>query len=323
MAIFAELVRRGEQLTIYADATYRDAIEAAGAAYRSYGDMTPVAGRSELAHRLVQKILAELNPDPDYLVLDAQADWGQMLAGILRLPSIAYCTTCWPRGEMLELEESNDQCRGDLNLVLVPRALQFRAETYGQSFRFVGRCVEEGPEADEFPWHELGPDPVIYISAAGIFGGRSEFLRACMAAFGGLPFEVVVSREEIPSPAPANFRLAQSVPLRKLLERATLAVTGAQSDIVEECARAGVPHVMYPGAGEASSLAFRVQQLGAGLRLTDADLAGGRLRELAGRVMADPSYCRAAEALSRSVRESRGTAQACEEILAFARRIKK
>ena len=62
-----------------------------------------------------------------------------------------------------------------------------------------------------------------------------------------------------------------------------------------------------------------MQQLGAGLRLSDADIEGGRLRELAGRVMADPSYRRAAAALRESVRETGGTAQASDEILAFAR----
>ena len=107
----------------------------------------------------------------------------------------------------------------------------------------------------------------------------------------------------------------------KLLERASLAITHAGPNSVQECARAGVPHLMYPQAGDQFMMADIVQQWGAGLRLSDADIEGVRLRELASRVMADPSYRRAAAALSESVRQSGGTAQACDEILAFAGRI--
>jgi MGT family glycosyltransferase len=300
------------------------------------------------------------------------AIWGFVAAGLLRLPTVSYriglaihrdmCDAAGMerkfRGEDLlgyhEVAQRLDrqygsrtrdlaaslECRCDLNLVLISRALQMEPDRFDRTYLFVGRCLGDNqepdpePHADEFPWNELGPDPLIYISLGRVLADRPEFFRVCMDAFGGLPFRVVMSmgrrvghpmgRPLGPAPlvpTPPNFLLAPFVPQLKLLERATLAITHAGANTVEECARAGVPQLMYPQVDCQFILAGRVQQLGAGLRLYGADIEGGRLRELAGRVMADPSYCRAAAPLSESVRESGGTAQACGEILAFAGRI--
>jgi MGT family glycosyltransferase len=214
-----------------------------------------------------------------------------------------------------------------LNLVLLPRELQPEADRFDASYRFVGQCPGDRWEPDAFPWHELSPDPLIYLAFETVLDRRPEFFRACAEAFGGLPFEVVVSvgpdARQLPGErgAPANFRLLPSVPLAKLLERTTLAISGGEAAIVEPCARNGVPQLLYAQHGEQFLLAGRVQQLGAGLRLDDGDLEGGRLRQLAGRVLAEPSYCRAAEALRQSIAQSGGASEACREILAFVSRV--
>lgn len=302
LAIFAGLVRRGEQLTIYSNPTYQDEIEAAAATYRAYDDVT--SGSLE--------VLDALRTDrPDYLLLDAAATWGSVAAERLRLPAVSYRTGL----------VHQEPCRCGLNLVLLSRALQLEPQAFDPSYRFVGRCLNDGPvaEPDGFPWDELGPDPLIYISPGTAMQDRPAFLGACMEAFGGLPFDVVVAPGRPLESVPPNFLLVPSAPQGKLLDRATLAITDAEAGTVEDCAHAGVPHLMYPQNADQSLLAGRVQELGVGLCLNDADIEGGRLRELAGKVLADPHFCRAAEALSETVRESGGTARACDEILAFIR----
>ena len=381
LPVFAELARRGEDVTVYSTATYRDAIESSGVTYRCYsGTMSasstgPFGGmcrRMAFAEQVLPELIETLRADrPDYVILDAAANWGAVVAGVLRLPAVSYRLTFALHRDMLDAAEmvrrfyaqapqefvlqgmfdlvgyyeaaqrvdrqygsrtgdvaSSLECRCDLNLVLIARALQIEPERFDQSYRFVGRCFGESREPDNFPWDELGADPLVYISLGTVFNNRPEFFRACMEAFGGQPLRVVMSvgrRVDLAAlgPAPANFLLAAyvPVPIAKLLARSALAITHAGAGTLEECARAGVPQLMYPQAGDQFILADRVQQLGAGLRLSDGDIAGGRLRELAGRVMADPSYRRAARALSESVRETGGTTQACDEILAFSGRI--
>jgi MGT family glycosyltransferase len=381
LPVFAELARRGEQVTIYSTATYRDAIESSGATYSCYsGTMDassngPFGGmwrRIAFAEQVLPELLETLRAQrPDYVILDAAANWGSVVAGVLRIPAVSYRLTFALHRDMLDAAEmvrrfygqasqefvlqgmldlagyyetahrvdrqygsrtadvaSSLECRCDLNLVLIARALQIEPERFDQSYRFVGRCLGESLEQDSSSWDELGADPLIYISLGTVFNNRPEFFRACLEAFGGLPLRVAMSagrRVDLAAlgPVPPNFLLAAylPVPIAKLLARCTLAITHAGAGTLEECARAGLPQLMYPQAGDQFILADRVQQLGAGLRLSDADIAGGRLRELASRVMDDPSYRRAARALSESVRETGGTAQACDEIQAFARRI--
>jgi MGT family glycosyltransferase len=381
LPVFAAMARRGEDVTVYSAATYRDAIESSGASYRCYsatmsasstGPFGGMRRRLEFAEQVLPELIETLRARrPDYLVLDAAANWGSVAAGVLRLPAVSYRLTFALHRDMFDAAEmvrrfysqaarefvlqgmfdlagyyeiaqrvdrqygsrtgdvaASLECRCDLNLVLLPRALQIEPERFDQSYRFVGHCFGESLEPDDFPWDELGSGPLIYISLGTVFNNRPEFFRACMEAFGGLPLKVVMSvgrRVDLAAlgPAPGNFLVAAfvPVPIMKLLERAALAIMHAGGNSVQECAWAGVPQLLYPQAGDQFILADRVQQLGAGLRLRDADIEGGRLRELAGRVMADPSYRRAAAELRESVRKCGGTAQACDEILAFAARI--
>jgi len=357
LEIFAELARRGEQLIIYAGATYRDAVEAAGATYRGYhgiGREGParqadgMARRMDIAERVLPEVLEALRADlPDYLVLDAAAIWGRVAGEVLRLPTISYRRGP-PVGRDLcdakmapEHRESAGrldrqygsrtadlaacmECRCDLNLVLLSRVWLADAAELDGSYRFVGSCAADPTDAGESPWSELETDPLIYVSLETALDGGEALLRACVEAFGGLPFAVVVrlgqgQERRAAGPAPRNFRLVASAPQAQLLERATLAITSGDARTVEECARAGVLQLLYPQDGEQRLMAARVEELGVGLRLQDSDLEGGRLRAVAGRVMADPRYCRAAEAL-RDVVRAGGAAQACDQILAFAGR---
>lgn len=221
----------------------------------------------------------------DYLLVDASAVWALAAARALALPAIAY------HPGLASLEK-----RLDFNLVLLSRALQPGADRFDESYRFVGRCRSERAAEDRFAWHGWGPDPLIYLSPG-------EIARACEAALGGPPFRLLVD--------------AAQLPRGELLERATLAIVEADAGLVEDCARAGVPLLVYPRNADQAPLAGLVQELGAGVRLSEADLESGRLRYLAGRVMADPKYCRAAEALRETVLQSGRAAQACDEILAY------
>jgi MGT family glycosyltransferase len=222
------------------------------------------------------------------------------------------------------------ECRTDLNLVLIARALQTEPERFDESYRFVGPCLSDRIEPDEFCWEQLGSDPLIYISMGTVFNDRPEFFKACMDALRELPVRVVMSvgRRVDPDslgPVPANFLLTPFVqaPIAKLLERAALVIHHAGANTVQECARAGVPQLMFPQAGDQFMLADLVQQHGAGIRLGVEDIESTRLRELVQKVMSDTGYYAAAGVLRASVRTSGGTTQACNEILAFVKEVRK
>lgn len=377
LPVFAELVRRGEEVVLYSAAPFRETIEASGAIYRSYnGTMSasstgPFGGmkrRLDFAEQILPELIETLRNDrPDYVVLDAAANWGCIVADVLALPAISYRLTFALHREMFDAahmvqrfysqapqefvlqgmldlvayyeaaqrvdrqygSHTGDiarslECRTDLNLVLIARALQIEPDRFDRSYRFVGPCLSDQVEPEEFCWEQLGSDPLIYISLGTVFNDRPQFFQACMDALRDLPVRVVMSvgRRVDPAslgPAPANVLVTPFVqaPIAKMLERAALVIHHAGGNTVQECARAGVPQLMFPQAGDQFMLADLVQQHGAGIRLSSADIESGRLRELVQKVIGDPGYRLAAGALSESVRASGGTTQACDEILAF------
>lgn len=216
------------------------------------------------------------------------------------------------------------ECRCGLNLVLIARALQIESARFDESYRFTGRCLGNAEEPDEFNWNLLDGKPLVYISLGTVFNNRPEFFRSCIDAFGAQPVQVVMSvgrRVDLATlgATPANFIVAPyfPVPIVKLLSRCALVINHAGANTLEESARAGVPQLMYPQAGDQFVLADLVQQLGAGLRLTDADIEAGRLRALAFQIIGDPGFRKAAARLQQSVQQTGGTAQACDEILAY------
>ena len=273
LALFAELARRGEELTMH----------------------------GWLARAELPEVLDALRADrPDYLLLDASARRAAEAARELHIPAASYRSTCVAEREPLEC------C--DLNLVFLAAPLQPNADRFDASWRFVG-CLSGEDDGDADAWRHLGPHPVVSISTEGSGSDRDEFLRACTEAFAGLTFELVICDGHAPKAIPA------------LLERTTLSISTAESATVEESVRAGVPQLLYPRSREQVHLAGQVEQLGAGLRLRAADLTGERIRYLAGRVMADPSYCRAAEGLRASFPPRRTAADICAELLKMLRRI--
>jgi MGT family glycosyltransferase len=382
LPIFAELVRRGEEVVLYSAASYREVIEATGATFRSYGGTMaasstgPFGGmrrRIDFAEQILPELIDTLRKDrPDCVMLDAAANWGRIAADVLALPSISYRLTFALHRDMFDAAQlvqrfytkapqefvlqgmldvvayyeaairvdrqygssvadvaKSLECRADLNLVLIARALQIEFERFDESYRFVGPCLSDREEPDTFCWEQLGPDPLIYISLGTVFNDRPQFFSACLDALRDLPVRVVMSvgkRVDRASlgPAPANVLVTSFVqaPIAKMLERAALVIHHAGGNTLQECARAGVPQLMFPQAGDQFMLADLVQAHGAGIRLSSEDIESGRLRELVQKMMNDPGYCLAARALRESVRTSGGTAQACDEILAFIGRLR-
>jgi MGT family glycosyltransferase len=106
LPVVAELVRRGERVLYYATQPFRDKIESTGAEYRSLGDQSlfernlaqggilgGMAGLMETAAEILPALIDQVEKDaPDYLLVEAHALWGNLLAQILGLPTIALCS---------------------------------------------------------------------------------------------------------------------------------------------------------------------------------------------------------------------------------------
>jgi MGT family glycosyltransferase len=106
LPVIAELVRRGEEVSYYATEPFRAKVEAVGAAFRSYGAhdlfernlasggmLGGMAGLIETTEVILPELLASVRAEaPDYLLVEAHAVWGNVIAQILGVPVATICS---------------------------------------------------------------------------------------------------------------------------------------------------------------------------------------------------------------------------------------
>ncbi len=107
LPVVRKLVERGEQITYYGSAGFRDSVLETGASYKEYQSRflkdprNVTASLSQLPYLMMEAVesvieneLDELqSSDYDYLIHDAMAPWGKCLADLMGLPAISSITT--------------------------------------------------------------------------------------------------------------------------------------------------------------------------------------------------------------------------------------
>lgn len=105
LALVAELVRRGEAVIYYGTENFRAKIEATGATFRPYAQLTDryfeenaldgsnptLTGRRmlEQTRRMLPELIAEARDEqPDYILYDSMCPWGVFVARALGVPSV-------------------------------------------------------------------------------------------------------------------------------------------------------------------------------------------------------------------------------------------
>ncbi|MBB5873284.1 MGT family glycosyltransferase [Allocatelliglobosispora scoriae] len=193
-------------------------------------------------------------------------------------------------------------------LMFYPRSFQYRGETFGDGFTFVGPCVGRRPFQES--WQPGGGDrPIALISLGTVYNRHIPFYRAAMDAFADSSWQVLLGIGHRTSPAelgdiPANVHVAATVPQFDILRHASVFVTHAGMGSVMEALLCGVPMVTVPQTPEQEVNAERVVELGVGGRLDADGLTAEALRAEVERVVAD-------DAMAHRLGELRREVQAC------------
>ncbi len=157
----------------------------------------------------------------------------------------------------------------------------------------------------------LHDGPLLYISLGTLFDRQNEFYHCCFQAFEQSDYQVVMSvgkhttREQL-GPTPENFMVCQSVPQLELLQRATLFITHAGMNSTNEALYYGVPLLAIPQATDQHSIARRIEQTGAGIRLSRKRVTASRLRNSADEIRTHPHYAQASARIGESLRQAGG-----------------
>ncbi len=106
LPLMAELCRRGERVVYYATEPFRAKVEDTGAEFRPYGDhalfernlgsggmLGGMAGLMETTERILPGLVEEFRAArPDYLLVEAHAVWGNLMAQLLDVPTATLCS---------------------------------------------------------------------------------------------------------------------------------------------------------------------------------------------------------------------------------------
>ena len=227
----------------------------------------------------------------------------------------------------------------DSHLGVTNRALASRAERVclafplegrdGTRYRVTGRPVPPtvGDRAGARASLGIGPQETVVLVFGGSLGARS-INETATAAFKDAPYRVlhVAGRRDFPAlTAPDDRYLLRDYlePFGNALAAADLAVARAGGSIFE-LAQYGLPAVLIPyphaSADHQTTNARWMEEAGAAVVITDAELTPERLRAEVDAIATDPGRLRAMSAAARALARPDAARDVAAEVLAAARR---
>ncbi len=216
-------------------------------------------------------------------------------------------------------------CKGNFNIVYTSREFQPDTPYIDDSFHFVGPSILATTRKEtDFPWDLLDPERTkIYLSLGTLYNQNIEFYRTVFRAFADHPAQFILSVGRLTDsydlgPVPDNFIIQSIVPQLELLQKVNLFITHGGMNSVNEGLNYGVPLVVVPQQIEQAINGRQVARQRAGVVLADTPPYGHLetrvLRRTVDKVLADLTYRRNAERLSRSFHEAGGYQQAATAI---------
>ncbi|WP_411757650.1 macrolide family glycosyltransferase [Streptomyces venezuelae] len=364
LAVVRELVDRGHRVSYAVTAEFADSVREAGATPVLYE--VPPAGEApeDMAEGVTQAVgvnvmaLPQLEQAfagdvPDLVLADVYAWAGPLLAARWKVPAVQLAPTHIPYEGLVEeffgLEDISQipgftELSGELahfgvpggvhaltlapprTVAFFPRSFQRRPETVrAGAAHWVGPAIAD--RSFQGSWNRPADDkPVVYVSLGSQFNRRPDFYRACLEAFDGSGWHVVMSvGAEVAAAGLGEVRegveVHASVPQLDVLASASVFVTHGGMGSLMEAFSLGVPVVVVPQMAEQRVNAARVEELGVGRYLPREQATAQALREAVQVVAGDGRIAARVAELRQQIREAGGAAAAVdvvEKVLADA-----
>lgn len=249
---------------------------------------------------------------PDCVLYDGMCPWGYFVARVLNAPAVASLSLLPPvmppgamlRPHMLRLIASavlrdidkgmaaNNVSRalgkqynvvplGTMELLNAPGDVSIsytspyflpHADLAPKHIRFVGWTPHESAGDHDQLLPIADGRLLVYASLGTMINDNASFYRACIEAFAGSEFSVIISTGKGLSSdsfgaTPSNVSVRAWVPQVTILKRAALFITHGGMNSVHDGLYFGVPLLLVPQQSEQTITAMRVAELGAGIML--------------------------------------------------------
>lgn len=224
-------------------------------------------------------------------------------------------------GASSDLSAFSEAVHGGPGLFYMPRVFQYAGETFDDQHHFVGPCAPQVSFHGSWRPPEDGR-PLVVVSLGTLYNDRPEFFRACVEAFGDLPWNLVLvlgglAPEKI-GPVPDNIQVHDFVPLGDVFPHTDLLVNHGGMSTAMEAFSHRVPIVALPVMPEPRATANRIAELGLGARVPFTEATAERLRESAQEVLADAGIRERVDWMHGELRRAGGpgaAANAIEDLL--------
>lgn len=275
-------------------------------------------GYLDAAERVLPGLLERLHPDPPAVLCSDSVVLGPLLAGVFAAPVVSLVANfamndhVQPDRFMAGFDPDHPglveygRRVGELfarygvaapdprghpaapSLVLLPREFQIAAETFDDSFHFIGPAPARSRER---AWAPPGDGPVVLVSMGTAFTRRPAIYAAAIEAFADTGRQVVMAVGEhvdaqALGPLPGNVTISPRVAQPTVLRHASAFISHAGMGSVMEALLAQVPIIAVPHAAEQALNADRLADLGLGVHLSDPTPES--LRDAVDHVTADP-----------------------------------
>jgi MGT family glycosyltransferase len=210
---------------------------------------------------------------------------------------------------------------------LVPSSPEFdyQRDDLPATVHYVGPLLWKGPDISALPdWTSQVPkdQPWVYVSE-GTVHLEPRLLRAAAQGLANRPVQVIMSTgrhrdpETLdlgPRPLAPNIHLHQWVPQNALLPYLSAMVTVGGPSTMMAGFEVGVPAVIVPLTWDHPESAWRVQESGAGIRLTQEECTPDNMRHAVERLLNEPSFHENALRLAASFTRCGGVSRAADLI---------
>ena len=294
----------------------------------------------------VCKEMAEIKPD--CIVADSMALWGKAVALKKGIPFVSSTTTfafneysakIMKQGigdlfkmlfsipktskEIKRLKEKGYPVKNILDIIgnddsvhtIVYTSPEFQpcSETFSEKYAFVGPSVRTASEEIEKEREKL-----IYISMGTVNNDMLPFYKACISAFKGTDYQVIMSVGNIVpiddfGELPENVTVFTHVDQIAVLQKADVFISHCGMNSVSESLYFEVPLIMIPQTSEQKGVAERVWGLGAGIKLDKSDAAS--ILSAVNQILSDSTYKQNARRISEEFKNCSGAKGAADKII--------
>lgn len=212
-----------------------------------------------------------------------------------------------------------------LNIVLTSKEFQYWGKSFSDNYKFVGPCI-----SSEFKKLNIdkkdNKNQLIYISA-GTISSSKKFIDKCVTAFANTKYSVIIStgkrnkKHMYSKKIYPNISIVNWVSQCEILSKASLFISHAGMNSVNEALYFGVPLIVSPITNDQFIIADRIEELYLGKRINIKNISPNSLFNLCEDVINDQKTLYNTNIIMQDMQESGGSNCALKLIDEFCNRI--